>query len=213
MHIRDAVAEDADAACLVMRRSIAELYVADHGNDKAILARWLGNKTPQIFLSWIAELDNSVLVAVEHGDILAVAAVTDAGDITLNYVSPDARFRGVSRDLLAALEARAGERGNTRCTLTSTETARRFYLANGYLEDGMAAGNFGTGSGYPMSRMLASGPSQTVWALPGCLTLSGLPCRSAVPVGRRADRRADCGRTYPPRATGFPPSRSGRWKP
>src|ERR1700692_3548745 len=97
MHIRDAVAEDADAACLVMRRSIAELYVADHGNDKAILARWLGNKTPQIFLSWIAELDNSVLVAVEHGDILAVAAVTDAGDITLNYVSPDGRFRGGRR--------------------------------------------------------------------------------------------------------------------
>ena len=159
MEIRDAIAEDADAACLVMRRSIAELCVADHGNDKAILSRWLGNKTPETFLSWIAEPGNSVLVAVEHGDILAVGAVTDAGDITLNYVSPDARFRGVSRGLLAALEARAGERGNTLCTLTSTETARRFYLANGYAEDGMPAGNFGTGSGHPMSRALASRPS------------------------------------------------------
>jgi GNAT superfamily N-acetyltransferase len=99
-----------------------------------------------------------VLVAVEHGEILAVGAVTDAGNITLNYVSPDARFRGVSRGLLAALEARAVERGNSRCTLTSTETARRFYLANGYAEDGTPVGNFGTSSGYPMSKVLASRP-------------------------------------------------------
>jgi GNAT superfamily N-acetyltransferase len=155
MQVRDAIAGDADAACLVMRRSIAELCVADHGNDKAILARWLGNKTPEIFRSWIAEPRNSVLVAVEHGDILAVGAVTDAGNITLNYVSPDARFRGVSRGLLAALEARAMERGNTRCTLTSTETARRFYLANGYALDGAPVGNFGTSSGYPMSKLVA----------------------------------------------------------
>ena len=85
-----------------------------------------------------------------------MGAVTDTGIITLNYVSPDARFRGISRGLLGALETRAVERGNTRCTLTSTETARRFYRANGYAEDGPPAGNFGTGSGYPMSRVLAS---------------------------------------------------------
>src|SRR5258708_23549290 len=106
MQIRDAIAEDADAACLVMRRSIAELCVADHGNDEAILARWLANKTPENFLSWIAEPGSSILVAVERGNILAVGAVTDAGNITLNYVSPDARFRGVSRGLLARSEER-----------------------------------------------------------------------------------------------------------
>ena len=156
MKIRDATAEDADAACLVMRRSIAELCVADHGNDEAILRRWLGSKTPEIFVSWIAQSDNSMLVAVEDGDILAVGAVTDAGEITLNYVSPDARFRGVSRGMLGALEARAAERGNTRCRLTSTETARRFYLANGYIEQGPPILSFGTRSGYPMSRVLES---------------------------------------------------------
>jgi GNAT superfamily N-acetyltransferase len=62
--------------------------------------------------------DNSLLVAAEGDNILAVGSVTDAGQITLNYVSPDARFRGVSRALLGALEARARERGNTLCTLT-----------------------------------------------------------------------------------------------
>ena len=67
-------------------------------------------------------------------------------------------MRGVSRGLLGALEARAVEPGNTRCTLASTETARRFYRANGYAEDDLPAGNFGTSSGYPMSKVLASRP-------------------------------------------------------
>ena len=64
------------------------------------------------------------------------------------------RFRGVSRALLAALEARAAERGSTSCTLTSTETAHRFYQSNGYSDDGKPVGNFGTSSGYPMSKRL-----------------------------------------------------------
>ena len=58
-----------------------------------------------------------------------MGAVTDTGEITLNYVSPDARFRGVSKTLLGALEVRAADRGNAQCTLASTETARRFYLS------------------------------------------------------------------------------------
>ena len=154
MEIRDAVAEDAEAACQVLRRSIAELCLADHRNDPAILERWLGNKTPEIFMSWIEQSDNSLLVCVEDGSILAVGSVTDAGKITLNYVSPDARFRGVSRALLGALEARAAERGNIRCTLTRTQTACRFYQANGYVQDGLPVGDFGTSSGYPMSKVL-----------------------------------------------------------
>jgi GNAT superfamily N-acetyltransferase len=166
MEIRDAVAGDAPAACDVMRRSIAELCVADHRNDPAILRRWLSNKTPAIFMSWIRP-GNSLLVAVEGDTILAVGSVTDAGEITLNYVSPDARFRGVSRAVLGALEARAVERGNVQCTLTSTETARRFYHANGYVEDGLPAGKFGMESGYPMSKLLASPSASSLAAQNG----------------------------------------------
>lgn len=142
MEIRDAVIEDAPAACLVLRRSIIELCTADHGNDPEILRRWLANKTPEIVASWIARAGSSVLVAVESEAALAVGAVTDAGEITLNYVSPDARFRGVSRALLGALEARAVARGNMCCRLHSTETARRFYHAAGYREDGSPDGKF-----------------------------------------------------------------------
>ena len=97
VEIRDATPDDAVAACNVLRRSISELCVADHGNDPAILAAWLRNKTPEIVASWATYPGNSLLVAVEGDAILAVGSVTDSGEITSNYVSPDARFRGVSR--------------------------------------------------------------------------------------------------------------------
>lgn len=155
MDIRDAGAGDAEAACEVMRRSITELCEADHGNDPAILARWLMNKTPENVAVWIARPDACLLVAVESGAIAAVGMVTDDGEILLNYVSPDARFRGVSRALLAALEARARKRGAGQCRLESTETAHRFYRARGYVEDGEPSGKFGMASGYRMVKTLA----------------------------------------------------------
>ncbi|HEY2533445.1 MAG TPA: GNAT family N-acetyltransferase [Xanthobacteraceae bacterium] len=156
MQIRDAISEDAPAACIVLKRAIAELCELDHRNDPSILARWLGNKTHENFYAWVEQADNSMLVAVENGNILGVGSVTDAGTIGLNYVSPDARFRGVSRALLRALEARAAERGSHQCNLTSTETARQFYLSNGYVQNGPPVGGFGTSSGYPMSKALTA---------------------------------------------------------
>jgi hypothetical protein len=62
-----------------MKRSIAELCVADHRNDPAILARWLGNKTVENFVDWVRQPDNSLMVAVEDSELLAVGSVTDAG--------------------------------------------------------------------------------------------------------------------------------------
>jgi hypothetical protein len=59
---------DASAACDVMRRSIAELCVADHKNDPTILGRWLNNKTPENFRSWIRP-GSSLLVAIDKADI------------------------------------------------------------------------------------------------------------------------------------------------
>jgi GNAT superfamily N-acetyltransferase len=154
LQVRDAVPADADAACEVMRRSISELCVDDHRNDPEILDQWLANKKPEIFRSWVSQAGNSLMVAVDTGTIVGVGSVTDKGEITLNYVSPDARFRGISRALLRALERRAAERGNTHCTLSSTATARRFYRAQGYVETGPPRGNFGTQSGFPMSKAL-----------------------------------------------------------
>jgi GNAT superfamily N-acetyltransferase len=156
MEIRDARLEDADRACDVLRRSISQLCVADHGNDPAILDAWLANKKPEIVAAWATQQENSLLLAVEGDAILAVGSVTDAGEITLNYVAPEARFRGVSRALLGALEARALARGNTRCRLVSTETAHRFYRSAGYRDDGAPKGKFGTKSSYPMSKEIVA---------------------------------------------------------
>ena len=65
--------------------------------------------------------------------------MTKAGEITLNYVSPEARFRGVSRALMEHLEAQARQLGLDRCTLNSTETARKFYLSLWYQEQMLSA--------------------------------------------------------------------------
>jgi GNAT superfamily N-acetyltransferase len=154
MDIRDAGKDDAPAACEVLRRSISELCSADHGYDPGVLAEWLGNKTPEIVALWITQPANTVLVAVENGAVVGVGSVTDSGEITLNYVSPDARFRGISRALLRALEARARERGCSRCTLSSTETARRFYLSAGYAEGAVPAGSPSPQPGRRMSKHL-----------------------------------------------------------
>jgi GNAT superfamily N-acetyltransferase len=185
MEIRDAVPSDARAACEVLRRSITELCVADHRNEPAILERWLANKTPEIVASWIAQAGSSVLVAVEAGAILAVGSVTDTGEVMLNYVSPDARFRGLSRAMLRALENRAVERGNARCTLLSTETARRFYHDAGYAEEGPPQGKFGTSSSYPMSKRL---PLLTEFRCGSTESWKNCPPGSR-PCGRRREPR------------------------
>ena len=153
MLIRAARAEDAAAACNVLRRSIAELCHADHGGDPAILEKWLANKTPEFVAGWIARTDGQVFVAVETDAVVGVAMVTDHGEILLNYVSPDARFRGVSKALLARLEATARTLGNLECTLTSTVTAHRFYLAAGYLDRG--APPLGIGFGTMVKRLVS----------------------------------------------------------
>jgi GNAT superfamily N-acetyltransferase len=154
MEIRNALTEDSPTICHVLRRSIAELCGSDHRNNSEFLGQWLSNKTPENIATWIAHPHNSLLVAVEKDTILGVGCVTSGGEITLNYVSPEARFRGVSRALLSALEIRATELGNMRCTLNSTETARRFYRTAGYVDESLSV----DGSSYPMSKNLSLSP-------------------------------------------------------
>jgi GNAT superfamily N-acetyltransferase len=158
MIIRDARPADAEQACQVLRESIAQLCSADHRDDPAILTRWLANKTPDNVAAWADGVGRSLLVAVEDttsGEaILAVGGVRDSGEITLNYVAPAARFRGVSSALLAALEDRAAQRGATTGTLLSTETAHRFYLARGYRDEAPSVGKFGTAASYSMMKVL-----------------------------------------------------------
>ena len=68
----------------MLRASISELCVADHGNDCAVLERWLSNKTPAKVAAWTQDSDHPLLVAVEGEAILAVGAVRETGEITMN---------------------------------------------------------------------------------------------------------------------------------
>jgi GNAT superfamily N-acetyltransferase len=154
MQIRTAEPQDAAAACDMVRRSIIELCAADHADDPAILAAWLANKTPADVRAWIANPDNIILVATEGDIILGVGAVTHGGEIILNYVSPDARFRGISKALLRELEAKAAALGNGVCTLTSTLTARALYVSGGYRPDETTAVHSRTGTGLRMTKAL-----------------------------------------------------------
>jgi hypothetical protein len=84
MQIRKARGEDAEAACLTIRRSIAELCRADHRDHAGTLASWLANKTPGNLRRWIGDPNAYLLVAEEDGSILGVAAMQGSGRISLN---------------------------------------------------------------------------------------------------------------------------------
>jgi GNAT superfamily N-acetyltransferase len=152
MRVRDACGQDAEAACAVIRRSIIELCILDHQGDLGTLAQWLANKTPARMRQWIGT--HHVLVFEDEGAILGVAAMSASGNILLNYVSPDARFRGVSKALIRAVEARAAGFGLSIVTLESTSTAIGFYQAAGYVDSGPPTRGFGVTMCHPMQKNL-----------------------------------------------------------
>ena len=140
--IRPAVAADAEAAAAVICASITALCEADHHGDAAVLARWCGANTPEALAGRIAE--GRVFVAAHLAEVVAVGAIELAGleagqgKISANYVAPGWRFRGLSRAMLARLEAELAARGCREGVLTATATAIRFYLARGWWLDGPA---------------------------------------------------------------------------
>jgi N-acetylglutamate synthase-like GNAT family acetyltransferase len=156
MHLRSAKTEDATAACAVLRRSITELCRADHGGDEILLGKWLSNKTIENVTRWIMQ---SYFVVAEEGEtILGVAAMDASGKITLNYVSPEARFRGVSKALVLQLEAQARALGLSECTLETTQTALRFYQSLGYVKSEETYPLLLTGSPAPVLRKIFESP-------------------------------------------------------
>lgn len=132
MLVRAATSGEADEIALVLRRSIRELCILDHGGDAKALEQWLCNKTPENVRLWIEAPDRHIVVAGENDRILGVGCASQFGEITLNYVAPEARFKGVSKSIVAALETHLRTLGLEQCRLTSTRTAHDFYIALGY---------------------------------------------------------------------------------
>lgn len=154
---RRAVKSDAAAACEVVRRSVVELCAADHRGDGETLAEWLDNKTTVNFEDWIASDRHVALVAEREGAIVGFGLMNLSGVIALLYVSPDARFSGVSKALLSALEEEALAAGIRKTKLESSITALRFYRSAGYSLERDSTHGFGLTSCYPMYRQIGRG--------------------------------------------------------
>lgn len=135
-------AQEADIAAMsrVLTSSITALCSADHGDDPEKIAKWTANKTPAGMGQWLEQPELTLFVAELDGELAAVGAVNTAGAIDLNYVAPEARFRGVSKALLAHMEAHLAALGFKTIRLKSTRTAMRFYRALGWEGTGDAVG-------------------------------------------------------------------------
>ena len=148
--LRKATESDAAGACETVRRSIIDLCEQDHHCEAATLEEWLGNKTEVNFQSWINS-DRHVAIVAEHlAAIIGFALLSrNEGRLLLLYVSPDARFQGVSRAMLAALESEPSKAGIRKIVLDSTATAKRFYMACGYGAHRRTIASFWCCSGLP----------------------------------------------------------------
>jgi hypothetical protein len=91
-----------------------------------------------------------MLVAERNAEIAGVGALNDRRMILLNYVSPRHRFVGVSKAMLAAMEAHLGP---GLAHLESSQTARQLYLATGWQESGPPEPHQFV-PGYPMRKLL-----------------------------------------------------------
>ncbi|WP_424928652.1 GNAT family N-acetyltransferase [Amaricoccus tamworthensis] len=137
--VRPATTADAAAGVEVLRRSITELCVEDHGKEPSELKPWLRNKTVADWTGWVNGSGSSLFMAFLSDRACGVGMVSWHGEVLLNYVHPDFRFQGVSTAVLNVLEQEAALRGTTRMTLESTRTAEGFYRARGYVP--VAGGN------------------------------------------------------------------------
>ncbi len=152
--VRKAIAADVPEMSRVLIASITELCIADHGQSPERLATWTANKTPDGVSAMLTNPNLRMLVAELDGRVAAVGAVVPGnGEVSLNYVDPATRFRGVSKALLSALEAELRSHGVVEAQLTSTTTARGFYHAAGWSEDTAPVACMG-GEGHRMRKRL-----------------------------------------------------------
>jgi GNAT superfamily N-acetyltransferase len=155
MHrVREARVEDAGAAVELVRASIEQLCIADHRNDPDTLARWLANKTPQSFRTWLANPENYCVVATEGKELLGVGLLRRDGELVLFYLRPGTQRRGIGTSIYRVLEQQASNWGLRTLHLGSTLMAQSFYRAQGFRPTGPAQSVFGTLLAYPHEKTL-----------------------------------------------------------
>ena len=154
--IRPATPADAAAMSAVLIDSITRLCLEDHKGNAEAIAAWTANKTPAMVLKMFDNPNVRLFVAERDDEIAAVGCLNGTDEIGLNYVAPTHRFMGVSRALLAAMEAIMQDSGVVHGKLFSSTTAREFYRTAGWVDvDGPLSGRLV--AGYPMRKRLSAG--------------------------------------------------------
>ncbi|MEP4766981.1 MAG: GNAT family N-acetyltransferase [Roseibium sp.] len=127
---------DAHEIAKLLHRSIIELCTDDHAGDPGRYEPWLDNKTAENVDSWISGTGKCFTAIDENRKVLGVALGRLDGHVLLIYVLPEARFTGVSKALIRALESCFQDRGLDDIHVKSTATAERFFRSLGYSETG-----------------------------------------------------------------------------
>lgn len=152
---RRATTTDAEVACTVLRRSITECCVEDHHNNPELLSGWLQNKTPENVSAWFASKENFSVVAVSGQQVVGVGLLTENGNLALCYVLPEVRFTGAGKALLRAMESHAVQIRLNEIHLSSTATAKAFYLRNCFVQSGPPEVEFGI-QAFPLVKRLGT---------------------------------------------------------
>ena len=151
--IRRARIDEAAAIAELIRASITDLCVADHGGDQAKIDKWLENKTEDQILSWLKRDELFIFVMDGVGRLNAAGCHDTRGVVLMNYIAPDQRLKGLSSAMLAHLEASMLANGLAEGRLVSTATACQFYKKRGWQAYGEQMPCMGV-AGQPMRKTL-----------------------------------------------------------
>ena len=133
--IRPAMPEDAAAMGEVRARSIRLLCSKDHEDDPEAVEHWIGDASSGKFLRLLDDADARLIVAESDGAVVGLGA--RMGDcVTLNYVDPDHRFKGVSKAIMLHLQDQMRADGLEEAHLNSSRTALAFYRSLGWHRSG-----------------------------------------------------------------------------
>jgi len=138
----------------VLRRSITELCVADHGNDPQVLGAWLANKTPENFTRWLTHPDFYALVAASVDRLCGVGLLHRSGTISLCYLLPGTQRQGIGTALYFALEEQAWTWGLRTLKLESSVAARAFYDRCGFRRVGITGAEIAASPPYYYEKQL-----------------------------------------------------------
>lgn len=125
-------AEPADLQAMwdVRTRAVRVSCAAHYAPD--IIDAWCAAPAPERLPGLITA--GGALVAEEAGSMLGYAILDlDNGEVDAVFVEPGQQGRGIARDLMAALEAMARQRGLRRLFLSASLNAEPFYQRAGFV--------------------------------------------------------------------------------